>query len=274
MTPTTNSQRSHARGRLAAPLSLATLLAILPGCATQRAGSPEEDMARAYPILLSGALDAETAEFASPPGLEVNAPTPDPRVGLAPGMFDAGQAIWNMRMLSTTPPQERIRGQQSNSDLAFTGKYAIQGNYNGIQVWDISDPANPVSVVTLRIVLLPRATSRSTRTCYSCPARTSAGPGWTAVTEPIEETVSHERLRGIRIFDISDIANSGVRRQTCRPVGARIRTRCWSTRGDDAERLHLRVRVGPGAAPRGVARLLGRLSPQEDPNTALCSASR
>ena len=27
-----------------------------------------------------------------------------------------------------------------NSDLAFVRNYAIQGNYSGYQVWDISDP--------------------------------------------------------------------------------------------------------------------------------------
>ncbi|MEZ4698615.1 MAG: hypothetical protein R2832_19510, partial [Rhodothermales bacterium] len=31
-------------------------------------------------------------------------PSPDPRVGLKAGLFDAGEALWNMKMLSTTPP--------------------------------------------------------------------------------------------------------------------------------------------------------------------------
>ncbi len=264
MTPTTNSQRSHARGRLAALLPLATLLAILPGCATQPAGSPEQDMARAYPILLSGALDAETAEFASPPGLEVNAPTPDPRVGLAPGMFDAGEAIWNMRMLSTTPPQERFVGS-TNSDLAFTGKYAIQGNYNGIQVWDISDPANPVSVVT-----------------HYCPASQSdvsvyenllfvSGEGFggrlDCGDEPIEETVSHERLRGIRIFDISDIANPEyvANVQTCR--GSHTHT--VLEHPGDTENVYIYVSgSAPVRPPEELPGCSGAL-PEEDPNTAL-----
>ena len=207
--------RSQTRRRHAALFSLAALLFSLPGCATQSAGSPEQDMIRAYPILLSGVLDNETTEFENPPGLRVNAPAPDPRVGLAPGMFDAGEAVWNMRMLSTTPPQERFVGS-TNSDLAFTGEYAIQGNYNGIQVWDISDPANPVSVVT-----------------HYCPASQSdvsvyrnllfvSGEGFggrlDCGNEPIQETVSHERLRGIRIFDISDVANPEyvANVQTCR----------------------------------------------------------
>ena len=32
------------------------------------------------------------------------APSPDPRVGLKPGRYDAGQAQWNMRLVSTTKP--------------------------------------------------------------------------------------------------------------------------------------------------------------------------
>ncbi len=47
-----------------------------------------------------------------------------------------------MRLVSATRPPEAFVGVV-NTDLAFTGVYAIQGNYNGMQVWDISDPANP-----------------------------------------------------------------------------------------------------------------------------------
>ena len=50
------------------------------------------------------------------------------------------EAAWNMKLVSNTPPSEKFVGV-TNSDLAFTGKYAIQGNYNGYQVWDISNPA-------------------------------------------------------------------------------------------------------------------------------------
>ena len=67
-------------------------------------------------------------------------PNPDPRVGLKPGLWDAGQAAWNLRLVSNTPSPEGFAGV-INSDLSFLGKYAIQGNYNGYQVWDISNPA-------------------------------------------------------------------------------------------------------------------------------------
>src|SRR5574338_671708 len=142
-------------------------------------------------------------------------PNPDPRVGLKAGFADAGTASWNLRLLSNTPQPEQFRGI-TNSDLAFTGKYAIQGNYNGYQVWDISDPRKPVLT-----------------TAYVCPASQSdvsvyhnllfvSGEDLSARidcgTEGVQDTVSTERLRGLRIFDISDIThpkNVG-NVQTCR----------------------------------------------------------
>ena len=81
------------------------------------------------------------------PLVSATAPTPDPRVGLAPGRWDAAQAAWNVRLVSTTPPPEKFLGV-TNSDLAFTGKYAIQGNYNGFQIFDISNPLKPQPVLT------------------------------------------------------------------------------------------------------------------------------
>src|SRR5713101_3120724 len=71
------------------------------------------------------------------------APNPDPRVGLRAGLMDAAEASWNLRVVSKTPPSEKFLGV-TNSDLAFSGTYAIQGNYNGFQVWDISNPTRPL----------------------------------------------------------------------------------------------------------------------------------
>ena len=76
------------------------------------------------------------------PIVSATAPSPDPRVGLSPGRWDAGQAAWNIRLVSTTPPSPKFLGV-TNSDLAFTGKYAIQGNYNGFQIFDITTPEKP-----------------------------------------------------------------------------------------------------------------------------------
>jgi hypothetical protein len=149
------------------------------------------------------------------PGVPAGAPDPDPRVGLAAGLWDAGEATWNLRVLSTTPPPREFLGS-SNSDLAFFGDYAIQGNYNGFQIWDISDPASPELV-----------------TGYVCPASQSdvsvyenllfvSGEGYEGRldcgTQGVRGAVSADRLRGIRIFDISDVRNPEYvgNVQTCR----------------------------------------------------------
>src|SRR5687768_9258633 len=56
----------------------------------------------------------------------------DPRVGLRPGMWDAGEAISNLRLVSATRPPERFLGG-INSDLAFKGNYVFQGSFRGYQ---------------------------------------------------------------------------------------------------------------------------------------------
>ncbi len=196
-------------------------------------------------------------------GFQLNPPTPDPRVGLAPGLFDAGEAIWNLRMVSTTPPPEEFVGQ-TNSDLAFTGNYAIQGNYDGIQIWDISDPRSPESVVT-----------------YVCPASQSdvsvyenllfvSGEGFGGRLdcggEGVEEAVSHDRLRGIRIFDISDIRNPEyvANVQTCR--GSHTHT-VLKHPGDD-DNVYIYVSGSAPVRPSEELEGCSALSPEEDPNSA------
>ena len=218
----------------------------------------------AYQSTSTGMASAPAAPAATPMGLQVNPPTPDPRVGLAPGMFDAGEAIWNLDLVSATPPPDRFVGP-SNSDLAFTGPYAIQGNYDGIQIWDISDPANPQTVVT-----------------YVCPASQSdvsvyehllfvSGEGFggrlDCGEQGVEEAVSHDRLRGIRIFDISDITAPEyvANVQTCR--GSHTHT-VLEHPGDD-ENVYIYV---SGSAPVRPADELAGCSgaaPDEDPNSAL-----
>ena len=76
------------------------------------------------------------------PIVSATAPSPDPRVGLKAGWWDAGEAAWNMNMISTTPPTDKALGS-THSDLAFSGKYTIQGHYNGFDIYDISNPEEP-----------------------------------------------------------------------------------------------------------------------------------
>jgi hypothetical protein len=171
---------------------------------------------RSVSLLLGLAALAGCAHSTSSAGnMSPTPPSPDPRIGLKAGQFDAGEATWNLKVLSQTPPPKDFIGE-TNSDLSFTGKYVIQGNYHGYQFWDIADPAKPKLVEA-----------------YVCPASQSdvsvyrnllfvSGEGLTGRldcgTEGVPDTVSKERLRGLRIFDISDIAhpkNVG-NVQTCR----------------------------------------------------------
>jgi len=149
------------------------------------------------------------------PIVSATAPSPDPRVGLKAGRWDAGEAAWNMRMISTTPPTGKTLGA-THSDLAFSGKYAIQGNYDGFELYDISNPAKPVlaqsylcpasqnDVSVYRNLLF--MSSESTNSRSDC--------GFGGVPDP----VSKARVRGIRIFDIADVKHPKLVStvQTCR----------------------------------------------------------
>ena len=73
----------------------------------------------------------------------------DPRVGLSTGQQNAGVAAgaWGCR-----PPAQAARIRRpgnpgsfafANSDLAFQGDHAFVGNFNGFNIYNISDPAAP-----------------------------------------------------------------------------------------------------------------------------------
>src|SRR5206468_6307119 len=133
------------------------------------------------------------------PIVSVTPPTPDPRVGLAAGRWDAAQAAWNMRMISTTPPSEASAGA-THSDLAFSGKYAIQGNYNGFEIWDISNPAKPVLANAFTCPASQNDVSVYKNLLFMSSEATNSRQDckFGGVPEPASEN----RVRGIRIFDI------------------------------------------------------------------------
>lgn len=189
-------------------------------------------LAAAGALLLGTSLMAGTAASAEE--------DEDPRVGLAPGYLTGfGMATNGIELLSNSPrvaPFDANPGNFGfvNSDLAFTGDYAIVGNFNGFQVYDVSD-----------------ATAPTLRSSFVCPG----GQGDVSVygnllfmsveegrgrvdcgSAPIVDPVT-ERFRGVRIFDISDIDNPeqlpGV--QTCR--GSHTHT--LVTDPDDPENIYI-----------------------------------
>jgi hypothetical protein len=188
----------------------------------------------------------------------------DPRVGLRAGRYDAAEALWNMRLLSKSPPTPEFAGA-SSSDLAFTGNYAIQGNYNGWMIWDISTPARPTLV---RGFVCPA--SQSDVSVYKNLLFVS-GEGLTGRldcgTQGVQDTVSTDRLRGLRIFDITDIRNprNVGNVQTCR--GSHTHTVLADPR--DPENVY--VYISGSAGVRSPRELPGCVSetPDRDPNSAL-----
>jgi hypothetical protein len=148
------------------------------------------------------------------------APSPDPRIGLKPGFDTAGEAIWNLRHVAHMAPSQAFAGRgATGSDIAFTGNYAIMGNYRGFQTYDISDPTRPKLVVGF---LCP--TSQGDPTVYRNLLFVSGENGQnradcgTGPATADSAGVSRDRFRGVRIFDISDQAKPKLvaNVQTCR----------------------------------------------------------
>ncbi|HKW12179.1 MAG TPA: hypothetical protein VJO33_17465 [Gemmatimonadaceae bacterium] len=231
---------------------------------------PNASMWLALAVVSAGACARSTATTASSVGptpmgstMFAAAPSPDPRVGLKAGLFNAGEASWNLRLVSTTQPQGKFMGS-TNSDLAFLGQYAIQGNYNGYQVWDITDPSHP----TLKVGNYCPA-SQSDVSAYKNLLFVSAEGNSGRIDcggEGVKDTVSTARIRGIRIFDISDIAHprSITNIQTCR--GSHTHTLLVDPK--DADNVYVYV---SGSAPvRSSNELSGCSSanPEQDPNSA------
>ena len=206
------------------------------------------------------ALPAFSAAQAGPPN-------PDPRIGLRPGRWDAGEALWNLRLVSTTRPPERFLPERGgvNSDLAFFGNYVIQGNFNGFQVWDVSNPARPVlkkdyfcpasqsDVSVYKHLLIVSAESGS--------ARLDCGD------QGVRDTVSAQRIRGVRIFDISNLDDPKYvgNVQTCRG------SHTHSLLVDPKDPNNLYVYISGSAGLRSPTELAGCVDedPSRNPNSPL-----
>ena len=155
-----------------------------------------------------------SAAAAGPPGT-------DERTDLTGGYLswdEAAKGVDHVDNDPRVPPFDAPPGNFGfvNSDLAIQGDRAFVGGFNGYQVYDISDPDDPVLEASL---VCPGGQGdlsvygdllfmsvEETRGRIDCGTQGAPGP------------VNLERFRGVRIFDISDIDNPvqlpGV--QTCR----------------------------------------------------------
>jgi hypothetical protein len=194
----------------------------------------------------------------------------DARVGLRAGWLDAGQAAWNLELVSHTDrpagwfnPSQMGDFAFVNADLAFQANTAFLGGYNGVQVWDVSNPARP-----------------RLRTAIPCPG----GQGDVSVygnllfmsveetrgridcgTQGAPDSVSAERFRGVRIFDIRnpDRPRQVASVQTCR--GSHTHTLVPDTR--NASHVYIYVQgTGPVRSPTELAGC--SRGGAQDPNTS------
>ena len=204
MAPVSTLHRARARRTTSALRATCSVIALLTIAAC--AGSSSTGSMSASP---------ETMRAPDMSAPLIAAPSPDPRVGLKAGLQDAGEAMWNVRKISHTPPAEGFAGI-TNSDLGFSGTNVIQGNYNGFQIWDISNPSRP----SLRIGTICPA-SQSDVSVYKHLLFVSAEAPTARLdcgTQGPREPVSRDRIRGLRIFDITDIDHPKyiANVQTCR----------------------------------------------------------
>jgi hypothetical protein len=267
-----------------------------------------------------------------PPGMtgsDVN----DPRFKLAPGLYDAGEAAMGMKhvlllhkpeafQLNSTDPDdprvEKMVGQLgmgnnpklpkaahpmiaqlafSNSDMAFQGNHLFQGNFYGVDIFDISNPANTQLLTTMvcpggqgdvsvykNLLFMSVEMPNGRLDCGvegfppepPPPAAEANDKDKNAANKDEDKekqkkrhipVAQKDRFRGIRIFDISDIKSPKqvAAVQTCR--GSHTHTLVIDP--NDAENVY--IYVSETSFVRQAEELAGCSGekPDKDPNTAL-----
>jgi len=254
---------------------------------------------------------------ALPPGMtgsDVN----DPRAKLTPGLYDAGEVAKGLKHValvkkpeafdlgSTDPDNPKIQKTLaqlgvgdpakmpksiqvavaglafSNSDLAFQGNHLFQGNFYGVNIFDISDPANTklltslvcpggqgdVSVYkNLLFMSVEMPNGRLDCGAQGFPPEPPPTPEEEKEKKHRLPVAQKDRFRGVRIFDISDIRNPRqvAAVQTCR--GSHTHTLVL----DPNDKNNVYIYVSGTSFVRQAEELAGCSGekPDKDPNTAL-----
>ncbi len=256
-------------------------------------------------IAVAVALTSHGAAQDKPAAAQSN----DPRSTLKPGFRDAGHVARNLELVSTLPkpsgffdPKQPAGAPMpprsnapppaptppsatnpsgtpapappvpaginfANSDLAFRRADMFLGNFNGFNTYDIESPKKPRLLAS---VVCPGGQGDMSiygnllfMSVEQTRGRIDCG------TQGITETVSKERFRGVRIFDITDITKPKqvAAIQSCR--GSHTHTLVV----DPKDKGSIYVYGSGTGAVRPGDELEGCSSrgPDEDPNTALFS---
>ncbi|HMF92624.1 MAG TPA: hypothetical protein VKL40_18415, partial [Candidatus Angelobacter sp.] len=254
---------------------------------------------------------------ALPPGM-TGSDVSDPRAKLAPGLYDAGEVSLGMKhlvlakkpdafQLGTNDPDDpkaqKVLGQLragslakipkstqlviaqlafANSDLAFQGNYLFQGNFYGMSIYDISDPAKTTLVTSmvcpggqgdvsvyknLMFMSVEQPNGRLDCGTQGFPPAPPLTPEEEKDKKPRLPAAQKDRFRGVRVFDISDIRNPKqlAAVQTCR--GSHTHTLVI----DPNDKANVYIYVSGTSFVRQSEELAGCSGekPDKDPNTAL-----
>ncbi|HEY2913255.1 MAG TPA: hypothetical protein VGK21_07840, partial [Candidatus Angelobacter sp.] len=253
-----------------------------------------------------------------PPGM-TGSDTNDPRAKLAPGLYNAGEAAMGIKHLQLAkkpgafqlgtnnpndpkvqkmlqqlnspnlaklPASRRLVIAQlafANSDLAFQGNHLFQGNFYGINIFDISNPAHSklltslvcpggqgdVSVYkNLLFMSVEQPNGRLNCGTQGFPPGPPPTPEEQKDKKRRPPAAQKDRFRGVRIFDISDIKNPKqvAAIQTCR--GSHTHTLVI----DPNDKDNVYIYVSGTSFVRQSEELAGCSDveePGKDPNTAL-----
>jgi hypothetical protein len=153
----------------------------------------------------------------------------------------------------------------ANSDIAFAGQHLFLGSFHGFNTYDIENPRRPRLLAS---VVCPGGQGDVSvygnllfMSVEQTRGRIDCGVGG------VQEAVSKERFRGVRIFDISDInkPRQVAAVQTCR--GSHTHT--LVTNPKDKGVIYV---YGSGTSTvRSGEELEGCIADEKDPNTALFS---
>ncbi|HEY9479384.1 MAG TPA: hypothetical protein VIP79_04815 [Gemmatimonadaceae bacterium] len=163
---------------------------------------------RTFTAICTALCAASALTLVTPSSTRAQTSKNDPRVGLKAGLYDAGTSSKGLELVSSVKkpsvfhPDDPGGLTYANSDLAFKGNYLYQGNFSGLQIWDISNPMKPK--LTKADVCF---TEQGDVSVYGNLLFVSAENGGSRLdcgTQGVQDSVSKERMLGIRIFDISN----------------------------------------------------------------------
>jgi hypothetical protein len=250
-----------------------------------------------------------------PPGM-TGSDVSDPRFKLTPGMYDAGETSMGMKHLqlvqkpdafqlgsadaddpkvqktiaqlgigsaSKMPkPLQLVIAQLAfaNSDLAFEGNHLFQGNFYGVNIYDISNPTNMTLLTSMvcpggqgdvsvykNLLFMSVEMPNGRLDCGVQGFPPEPPPAAGHEKERRLPAAQKDRFRGVRIFDISDIKNPKqvAAVQTCR--GSHTHTLVQ----DPNDKENVYIYVSGTSFVRQAEELAGCSGekPDKDPNTAL-----